>query len=442
MIRSRIPSPIRLAAPILPTLLALLFTVLLSAPGVAKDEKKDKNDVAIGEVAGVVIDGAGQPIRNAEVRLVAQSDGSAAGMATTDKKGIFEIEVSLPVPPATDAGAEAEMPAPVAFGIEIESEGYAPFANELILTAGERLDIEVTMLDEAAGIRNQAINAYNEGVQLHAAGKLDEAAEKFRQAIEIDPSVAEPYLGLADVAVANLKPEEGVEAIETYMEMKPDEPGGQRLAYEIYRAVGRMDDAKALAANLGIEAADKDLAIRVFNEGAIASQKGDGAAALAKFQQAVSMDPTLAPAWAGIASIYFNERKLEEAVEPAKKAVELQPDHEQSLRIRFLILDGLGTPEAAEAWEAYRGVNQTAALELLYLRADLDFLNDSIGSAQAAAQRILTLDADFAKAHLLLGKILASTDVAKAKAHLKKFLELAPPDDPDRAFAEEMMGYL
>ena len=447
MIRSCIPSPVcRIAQDSLPryALLALLVALLLPVPGVAK---KDKQVAAVGQVAGVVIDGKGQPVRDAEVRLLAKSDGSDAGAvttqqtATTDKRGVFEIEVSLPAAPAADADADAA-PEPVGFDIQIEAEGYAAFANELQVTAGERLDIEVTLLDEAAGIRNRSINAYNEGVKLHSEGKLDEAAEKFRMAIEIDPLVAEPYLGLADVAVANLKPEDGVEAIETYMEMKPDEPGGQRLAYEIYRAVGRMDEAKALAAKLGIEAADKDLAIRVFNEGAVASQQGDGATALAKFEQAVTMDPTLGPAWAGIASIYFNERKLEEAVEPATKAVELQPDHEQSLRIRFLILDGLGRQEAAEAWEAYRALNEPAALDLLYLRADLDFRNNSIESAQAAAQRILTIDADFASAHLLLGKILASSDTAKAKAHLDKFLELAPADDPDRVFAEEMLGYL
>jgi tetratricopeptide (TPR) repeat protein len=153
------------------------------------------------------------------------------------------------------------------------------------------------------------------------------------------------------------------------------------------------------------------------------------------------MDPSLGPAWAGIASIYYNRRELEKAVEPAAKAVELQPDHEQSLRIHFLVLDGLGKPEAAQAWETYRAKNQPAALELLYLRADLDFRNNDNDSATAALERILTLDADFAQAHLLLGKIYASSDVAKAKAHLQKFIELAPADDPDLELAREMAGY-
>lgn len=439
MTRSRIPLP-PAARFALPLCLALL---LLAVPAAAKDKKKKKAAGATnGEVAGVVIDGNGEKLEGIEVTLTMGPDGATAGSAVTDKKGEFELTVQVASEEDAAAAAEAEKPVIGKYELRLFGEGYAPFVNELDLTAGERLDVEVTMLDAAAGIRNEAINAYNVGVQLHSADKLDEAAAKFREAIEIDPSVAEPYLGLADVAIARTKPEEGLEAIETYRKLKPDEEAGKRLAYEIYRALGRMDEAKALAADLGIEAADKDLAIQVFNQGAVASQQGNQEEALAKFEHALKLDPTLGPAWAGLASIFYNQRELEKAVEPAAKAVELQPEHEQSRRIQFLVLDGLGVPESADAWEAYRQMNQPAALELLYLRADLDFRNNDTAAAETAAQRILTLDADFAKAHLLLGKIFASSDAAKAKAHLQKVVALAPEGDPDRELAQEMIGYL
>ncbi|MDA8019065.1 MAG: tetratricopeptide repeat protein [Thermoanaerobaculia bacterium] len=422
------------------TLLSVLFTIGLAAPTFAKDKKKKKRGQGdlYGEVAGVVVDRDGNQLKGIEVELTAKADGSAAGSAVTNKKGQFELSVLL----AEASAGDAEETVAASYQIDLRGEGYAPFSNELSVAAGQRIDVEITLLDAAAGLRSRAIGVFNEGVQFHGAGNMDQAAERFREALEIDPSVAEPYLGLADIALAAGKPEEGLASIEVYLERKPDDPAGQRMAYEIYRALGRMDEARALAGKLGLEGVEKDLAILVFNEGAIASRKNDDETALAKFHQAVEMDPDLGPAWAGIASIYYNQRQLEEAVEPAARSVELQPDHEPSARIHFLVLDGLGRPEAADAWDAFRKLNQPAALELLYLRADLDFRNNATDSAQAAARQILTIDADHAGAHLLLGKILSSTDTATAKAHLRKFLELAPPDDADRPLAEEMVGYL
>lgn len=439
MIRSSLPRSLSLRARLaLVTSLLGLACLWLAAPAVAK-----KNDDAIGQVAGKVVDREGEALQGIEVKLVALPDELPAGAAVTDRRGEFEITVQVASEAVAEGTEDAESPPPSGtYEIRLQGQGYAPFSNELEVTAGERLDVEITLLDAATGVRNQAIALYNEGAQLHGAGDFDAAARKFRLAIETDPTVAEPYLGLADIALAQGEPEKGLEAIESFLERKPDDAAGQRLAYEIYRALGRMDEAKALAAELGIEAADQDLAIQVYNEGAVASQKGDMETALAKFERAVEMDPNLGPGWAGIASIYFNRGELEPALESAGKAVELQPDHEQSRRIHFLILDGLGRKEAAEAWEAYRQMNQPAALELLYLRADLDYRNDAADSAQRAAERILTIDADYPKAHFLLGKIYSSTDTAKAKAHLETFIALAPEDDPDRELAQEMIGYL
>lgn len=435
----RSPSLLRVRRVLAPVLLSLVLTLSVAEPALAKKGKEKADEATIGQVAGVVSDQEGQRLEGIEIELVALPDRIPVGAAVTDKKGEFELTVQVA---KEDSAEEAEGPVSGSYEITLHGVGYATFSDELELSAGERLDIELTMLSAAAGRRNEAIAFYNEGVKLHADSKMEEAAAKFRQAIEVAPDVAQAYLGLADVAIVTGNPQEGLEAIEKYLELEPEDEAGKRVAYEIYRALGRMDEAKALAEEMGFETADKDLAIQVYNEGAVASQKSDYDTALAKFEQAVQMDPTLGPAWAGIASIYYNRGELEQALEPAQKAVELQPDHEGSVRIRFLVLDALGKTEAADAWETYRQMNQPAALDLLYRRAELDFRNDGIESARAAAEKILTVDADHAGAHLVLGKLYSSTDVAKAKAHLQKVVELLPADDPNHELAKSMLDYL
>lgn len=407
---------------VLPLTLLLALLALPAVPAAAQDEESDEP----GQVVGVVSNPSGKTLRDVDVRLVQKASGEEVGRTETDKRGEFEIDL-----------ATVEGP----YQIYFEAEGYAPFDSEVELMPGERMDLEITLLDEETGRRNAAIAAYNEGAELHAEGQMEEAEARFRRAVELDPEVAQGWLGLADVLVVTGRAEEALTAIETYLALEPENVQGQRLAYEIYRRAGRTEKAEELAEELGIEASSRDLAVELYNEGALASQKADYDAALAKFREAVEMDPTLGPAYAGIASILYNQGEMEEAETAARKAVEFQEDHAQSQRILYLVLASLGKPEASEVWQAYRELDEPGAVDLLYLTADRDFRDDQAKAARKNLEVVLSIDPDHARAHFLLGKIYAGSDPAKAKEHLQRFLELAP-DDPEAPTAEAMLEYM
>ena len=403
--------------------LAAALAVILSAPPGAEAKKKKKEEVSV--LSGVVVNQAEEPLAGVAVKLNAASGSEFTASATTDKKGEFRIEV----------------PTEGSYLLRLEKEGYAPLETTTFLALGEKQTAQIQMLDAAAGRRNEAVRAYNEGAEAYEAKDLARAKERFLAATAADPSLAEPFLVLADIYLVEGAHQEAAAAVEKYLALKPDDQKGQMLAYEAHQKLGNQARVEELRARLGETDAAPQLAIQIFNEGAIANQEGDLETAIEKFQAALGLDPGLAEAHAALAAIHYNREKYDEALVHVEKALELKPQHVTSHRVRFLIQDARGDRKAAdEAMASYIAIDTDGAADLLYQRADLDFRDGEPELAKAALLRVLELKPDLARAHYTLGKIYASTDTAKAKQHLLKFVELAP-DDPEVATAKEMMSY-
>ncbi len=166
--------------------------------------------------------------------------------------------------------------------------------------------------------------------------------------------------------------------------------------------------------------------------------KGDGA--IARFKEAVELDPNLASAHSALAQIYYSREAFDESLAAAEKLLEIEPENVQGRRYRYLVLDARGDSGAAEALDAYGLVDPQGAAGFLYQLADLDFRRDDRAAAKSKALKAVELDSELPRVHYLLGQIYASTDTAKAKVHLQKFLELAP-DDPEAGMARDMLQY-
>ena len=89
------------------------------------------------------------------------------------------------------------------------------------------------------------------------------------------------------------------------MELNPGDKKGQMLAYEAYQKLGDQAKLDELRAQLGDTDVAPQLAIQVYNEGAIADQQGDLDTAIAKFEDALELDPNLKEAHAGLATVYY-----------------------------------------------------------------------------------------------------------------------------------------
>ncbi len=402
---------------------SLLVLGLLFAP--AAEAKKKKPKESESAIAGTVVNQQDEKLDGVLVTIAAVAPEGFRGEATTDKKGEFELAIP---------DAEGE------YRVRLVRDGYAPFEVTMDFLPGERKSIDFTLLDEATGRRQEAIAAFNAGAKAYNDGDRALAKEKLLAAAELDPEFAEPLLPLADILLTDGDAAGAAAYAERYLALKPGEQKAQVIAHEAYRKLGNQAKVDELRAALGETDLSSQLAVQVFNEGAMASQKNDWDTAIAKFREALELDPGMASAHSALAQIHYSRESFDESLAAADRLLELDPENVQGRRYRYLVLDARGDAGAGEALDAYAAVEPRGAADVLYRQADLAFRQDQRGTATEKALKALELDPELPRVHFILGQIYAASDVAKAKHHLQKFLDLAP-EDPEAAMARSMLEY-
>jgi superkiller protein 3 len=74
--------------------------------------------------------------------------------------------------------------------------------------------------------------------------------------------------------------------------------------------------------------------------------------AIAKYQEALRVDPAYLDAWHGLSMAYAEKGLLEDAIAAGKKLVELDPDDELAYTNLSRFYQQLGNVPEAEAWAA------------------------------------------------------------------------------------------
>ncbi len=406
-----------------PRLVALLLAVVLFSGATAVWAAKKH-----GEIIGKVVDPSEMPIPGVLVTLTAPDRPDFKLVTTADRQGEF----TLKVPKATGS-----------YAIHLEGMGYETFTATLALEAGDQQNVQFRLIGQAASRMRDAVLAYNAGALAFEAGDFEIAKKKFREAAELDSSLAEPHLGLTDILLREGDYQAAAVEVEKLLALAPEHAQGRRLAYEIYRRLG--DDARAEEALTAMKGTDMagGLAVQTYNEGVAALQRGEEDQAIDRFLAALELNGELVEAHGALATLYYNQERYEEALAATDRLLEIDPDHVQGRRVRFLIWDARNDPlRSKEALEAYRQVDPAAAAEILYRRADLDYRAGDVASAKAALLQVLEMQPDMPRAHYTLGLCYASeSNSAKAKEHLQRFLDLAPGDS-EASTAKEMLSYL
>jgi tetratricopeptide (TPR) repeat protein len=86
---------------------------------------------------------------------------------------------------------------------------------------------------------------FDEGVDLVAEGKLEEAAKKYQEAIALDAEFADAWQGLA-LALNDLgRHPEAIEAGKKLCELQPDDVLAHTTLSRLYQAAGMIAEAEA-----------------------------------------------------------------------------------------------------------------------------------------------------------------------------------------------------
>jgi tetratricopeptide (TPR) repeat protein len=296
---------------------------------------------------------------------------------------------------------------------------------------------------EKTRIGSRHVLLYNEGVETQKSGDLEGALAKFRASLEHNPEFAPSYAAVAMIALEQGSFQEAAEAAEKAIALDPEDYQALRLRWDAYRQLGDQKKADAAAKALRKAGDAAEVANRVFHEGVAAFNRGEVDNAKVSFRQALELDPELVEAYVNLAQIYNLEENAELAAEMAEETLKRMPDSMIALKIRYDARNRLGDEEAArEALDALIAADPEWAGVELYNHAQELFNNNQVAEATSVLQELLAAQPDHAAAHYLLGLCLNNAnDLAGAKVHFEKFLELAP-DHQMAPTAREILTYL
>jgi tetratricopeptide (TPR) repeat protein len=350
-------------------------------------------------------------------------------------------------------------------GVTITVTNPAKESDEIIKVTNKKGKVTITHLDSfptsrleftlrpqkvevAAGVQqidskgNRALAAFNEGAEAQKGGDLQLAEKKFRQAAELEPTMAEPHIALA--VVAHQKGDYAAAAAEAELALaiNPSNEQALNLRYDAYRMLGDAKKTAVAAEALRQSDSFSGASIAVFNEGLVAYRGGDTEAAAEKFRQAVELDPGLVNGYVMLASISLAEGDPKQAEAIASEALKIDPNNTNALKIRYDAMRSLGDAEGArQALEAVIAADPQWAADDLFNHAVELYNADQMADAANALGKIVEAHPDDSEALFLLGMAEYNIgDTENAKKHLARFLELAP-DDPDATLAKEMLKY-
>ncbi|MEP7009476.1 MAG: tetratricopeptide repeat protein [Acidobacteriota bacterium] len=394
-----------------------------------------------GRLLGTAVDEAGVPLPDVLVTVTREGVANYKQEKKSDKRGQFTIIV---------------LDATVSYKFTLTKEGFLSLEQDLKMKLEDTMRQSFTLIvakaaapkvsaEEMAKLegKNQAIAAFNEGVAAFNAKDMGLAAEKFRQATDLDPTIVPAYAALGEAYMDLAKWNEALAATDHFLELSPGDKRGLQDRYDILKEQG--DKAKAAAALDALIAADPshDTAVRVFNLGAESSRAGETDAAIAYLERALTIDPTLDPAASALGSLYLKKKDYPKALAFAEKVLAAKPGDLEAMTLRYETYRAMGDKaKAAEAQAAMQTASAASTPEELYKQGVALYNANNSVAARATFEQLVKRDPNHAKAHFLLGNILVSTgENAGAKEHLQKFLELAP-NDPDAETAKEMLAYL
>ena len=266
-----------------------------------------------------------------------------------------------------------------------------PRAHTVGVLTGAAAMAMVCQLPLLSPTRSRAITETNLGVALHEDGRLDEAAARYRRALEIQPDYVPAFNNLGVTLRAQGQVEEAIRVYDAGLRVRDDYPD---LHYNLANALLQRNRAAEAAVHLRRAGVANPGSAGVHNNlGTALAEQGRFEEAAAEFQQAVALDPQSARALRNLGNVLLSLGRRDQALPYLERAVTLAPDDaEGHYDLGVAVLDG----------------------------GDLD-------RAVAAFTRALAVRPDYVEAHNNLGIALGSQGrFGDAIAHFEQALRLRP----------------
>ncbi len=415
-------------------LIAGALLALLATPSLAQT----------GLLRGTVVDEDEKPISGVLVTVTTENHAAYRKTLTTNKKGSFTLRFQANQL-AYSYNLLFEKAGYQAFSVPMSPSSMQQMREEYVMEKGETQVVEShgDLGSVVTGSTNAAVDAFNSGLAAQKDGDLATARTKYEAALAEDPELSPAQMALTQVLLDQGEYASAVEAADRALEMPVNRANVLRVKYQALRALGKGEEAELVSAELAEAEGASASSRRLYNEGGVAFQAGDKETALAKFQQAAELDPTLTDAHHAIATIQLGKGNHEASAEAAEKALAMGSEDIRTLRVLYDAYDALGrTEQLTEIAPRLAAVDPDFGGPKLLEQAAALWNNGQSEKAVALSRLALSMDSNLGKAYYFIGlQHLSSGENAEAKAALAKFVELAP-EDSDAASAKEMLGYI
>lgn len=394
---------------------------------------------------GAVVDEAGEPIAGVEITVTSEELSSFNQSLTTNQRGEFRLRFQ-------------PTHLQYVFQFLFEKPGYESFIQpvspsitqeardrQFVMQQGETQVVEShgDLAAVVTGSSSFAVEAFNTGLAAQRAGDLATARARYEEAIAADADLGPAHVALAQVLLDQQEYAAALASADRALALTTARAEALRVQHQALRALGRHEEADAVATQMAAAEGSEALARRHYNEGGEAFQAGDQETALARFREAAGLDPSLVDAHHAIGVIELAKGNHEAAAAAAETALAMGSDDVRTLRVLYDAYDALGrTEELAQIAPRLAAVDPDFGGSKLVEQAAELWNAGQAERAVALSRLALTIDPSLGKAYYFIGLAhLSDGENAEAKAALQRFLDMAP-DDPEASTAREMLSYV
>ncbi len=276
-------------------------------------------------VFGVITDREGGPVAGATITLEFVGGLARSFELTTNDAGEY-LQMGLMRGPytltATKEGVGINR-------VAIDLMAGQEFEQNLMLRTVEELYRESLSTEERAALdaRNTTTDAFEQGLASFREGRLDQAVQHLRTAIEATPNCDECQRNLGIVYGRLEAYGEAEAAFRAALALNPESAESYEGLAEIYNAQRRFDEAaEASAAAARLSGGGADDATAVFDQGLIFWNAGRLDEARQQFERTLELDPGHGEAhyWLGMANL--NAGQVAEAAAEFTIYLEREPD--------------------------------------------------------------------------------------------------------------------